>query len=218
MSQTDSFIDEVTEEVKRDRLFQTFRKYGWIAILAVLLIVGGTAWREWQSARFNAQAEATGDAILSALDLPDAGERIEALQALAPEGAESRAVVAMLIAAEQGSEDEEVAAAETLQSVAGNPDLPPIYRQIATYKALAQGGTALPVEERRLQLEAMAQPGNPLRLLAEEQLALIDIETGDTASASERLQRIAVDAEATAGLRLRASRLMLALGVEPDPA
>ena len=44
MSETDSFIDEVTEEVRRDKLFALFRKYGWIGIAAVLLIVGGAAW------------------------------------------------------------------------------------------------------------------------------------------------------------------------------
>ncbi|MFD1808819.1 hypothetical protein ACFSHQ_13850 [Gemmobacter lanyuensis] len=40
MSNPESFIDEVTEEVRRDKLFATFRKYGWIGILAVLGIVG----------------------------------------------------------------------------------------------------------------------------------------------------------------------------------
>jgi fermentation-respiration switch protein FrsA (DUF1100 family) len=41
VSDTDSFIDEVTEEVRRDRLFGLMKRYGWIAALAVLLIVGG---------------------------------------------------------------------------------------------------------------------------------------------------------------------------------
>lgn len=45
MSDTDSFIEEVTEEVRRDRLFGLMRRYGWIAVLAVLLLVGGTAYR-----------------------------------------------------------------------------------------------------------------------------------------------------------------------------
>ena len=36
MSETDSFIDEVNEEVRRDRLYGALRRYGWIAILAVL--------------------------------------------------------------------------------------------------------------------------------------------------------------------------------------
>ena len=36
MSNPDSFIDEVTEEVRRDRLFAMFRKYGWIGVAIVL--------------------------------------------------------------------------------------------------------------------------------------------------------------------------------------
>ena len=38
MSDTDSFIDEVSEEVRRDKLFGYIRKYGWIAITSVLLL------------------------------------------------------------------------------------------------------------------------------------------------------------------------------------
>ena len=41
MSDTDSFIDEVSEEVRRDRLFVLMRKWGWIPILLVVLLVGG---------------------------------------------------------------------------------------------------------------------------------------------------------------------------------
>ena len=43
MSNSETFIDEVTEEVRKDQLFGYIRKYGWIAVLAVLAIVGGTA-------------------------------------------------------------------------------------------------------------------------------------------------------------------------------
>ena len=46
MSNSDSFIDEVTEEVRKDRLFQLFRRYGWIAGVVIVLIVGGAAWNE----------------------------------------------------------------------------------------------------------------------------------------------------------------------------
>lgn len=55
-----------------------------------------------------------------------------------------------------------------------------------------------------------------LRLLASEQLALIDIDAGNTESALERLQSIVVDAEVTAGLRQRATQLIIALGAEPE--
>ena len=40
MSNPDSFIDEVTEEVRRDKLFALFRKWGWVGVLLVVVIVG----------------------------------------------------------------------------------------------------------------------------------------------------------------------------------
>ena len=38
-NQNDSFIDEVTEDLRRDRLFLAMRRYGWIAVLAILVLV-----------------------------------------------------------------------------------------------------------------------------------------------------------------------------------
>ena len=35
-NQNDRFIDEVTEDLRRDRLFQMMRRYGWIAVLLIL--------------------------------------------------------------------------------------------------------------------------------------------------------------------------------------
>jgi len=51
MSDTDSFIDEVNEEVRRDRFYFMLKRYGWIAVLAVILLVGGAAWNEYQKRR-----------------------------------------------------------------------------------------------------------------------------------------------------------------------
>ncbi len=66
MSDTDSFIDEVNEEVRRDRFYGLLRRYGWIAVVAVVAIVGGAAWNEYSKAQERAQAEALGDAMLDA--------------------------------------------------------------------------------------------------------------------------------------------------------
>lgn len=213
MSQSDSFIDEVTEEVRRDRLFRLMRRYGWIAVLIVLLIVGGAAWNEWTKARDRAAAEALGDAILAALDRPDPAAQAEALHAIDAQGAGAQAVVDLLAAAE-GQEEDPAAAARTLLALADRSDVTPIYRQIAAFKAATLPGSGLDDETRRSRLEGLALGGGVMRLLAEEQLAYFDIADGDRQAAIERLQAIVADAEATPGLRRRATQVIVALGGE----
>ncbi|WP_305971129.1 MULTISPECIES: tetratricopeptide repeat protein [unclassified Mameliella] len=212
MSDADSFIDEVTEEVKRDRLYATLRKWGWVGVVIVLLIVGGTAWREWRIASAESQAQAFGDSVLDALDAEEPAQRIDSLTAIEPPTTGGAAILSMLTAAEEGTAGDDADAVARLQAVAANTEIPAIYRQIASYKALTRGASVLPVEERRAGFEALAVPGQPLRLLAEEQLALIEIETGDRDAAIARLERLAEDAEATQGLQRRAGQLIVALG------
>ena len=65
MSNPDSFIEEVTEEVRRDRLFAAFRKYGWIGGLVVLGIVGGAAWNEWQKNQAAARAQGAAHVLVA---------------------------------------------------------------------------------------------------------------------------------------------------------
>ena len=82
VSNNDSFIDEVTEEVRRDRLFAAFRKYGWIGLVLVLGVVGGAAWTEWQKAQSASRAQAFGDAMLDAMDLGAPEDRAAAMAAI----------------------------------------------------------------------------------------------------------------------------------------
>ena len=218
MSDTDSFIEEVSEEVRRDRLFGLMRRYGWIAIVAVLALVGGAAWNEWSKAQTRAQAQSAGDAILAALEADDPSARVSALEAVRGQDITqgAKAVVALLQAAEQGVDDDPVGAQAALESIATDGSLPEIYRQIASFKAASRSDGSLNVDDRRIRLEALSAPGMSLRLLATEQLALLDIDAGNTDAALEKLQSMIVDAEVTAGLRQRASQLIIALGAEPD--
>ncbi|SNR26996.1 tetratricopeptide repeat protein [Puniceibacterium sediminis] len=218
MSNTDSFIDEVTEEVRRDRLYAGFRKYGWIAVLVVILIVGGAAWREYQKAQARSAAQAFGDQITAALESEEPEARIAALKAIETAEPGAQAILSMLLAAELAGADDDAAATQTLQSVANDNAVPLIYRQIASFKALTRSNGGLSVQERRDGFQTLATNANALRLLAEEQLALLDIEEGDTEAALTKLQAILVDSEVTAGLRRRASQLIVSLGGTLDAA
>lgn len=200
MSQTDSFIDEVNDEVRRDRLFATMRRWAPLAVLAVVLLVGGAAVREWRAAGAEAAAEARGEALLRAFEAEDAA----AIAAVDADGA--AAAVAALLAAAVDPE-----AAPALEAAVADPDLPARYRDLAALGAVWAAPDA-PLEERRALLEAVAGPGAPYRLLAEEGLALLALEAGEDADALERLRSILDDAEATPAMRERARQLVVALG------
>lgn len=218
MSDTDSFIEEVTEEVRRDRLFIMFKRYGWIAALVIVVIVGGAAYNEYRKAQARAAAQQLGDDIITALGENNSAERVAALGRVQAQSAGGAAVLGFLTAATQADAGETEQAVAQLNAVAGSGDLPEIYRQIAAFKALTLQADTLPANERRLQFEALAQPGAPLRLLAQEQLALIDIGEGQTEAAIERLQAILRDAEASLDLQQRVSQVIVALGGSLDAA
>lgn len=217
MSDTDSFIEEVSEEVRRDKLFGLMRRYGWIAVVGVVAIVGGASWNEYQKAQTSAAAQATGDALLNALDADESANRLTALQAATLKAGEAEVIRQYLLSAEQANSGDLAAASTTLDAfLEATPETSQIYRDVAELKSLMLGADAIPADERRTRLEFMAQPGQALALLASEQLALIDVAEGNADAALERLQSIILDASVTAGLRQRATQLIVALGGEPE--
>jgi hypothetical protein len=215
VSNTDSFIDEVTEEVRRDRLYGYFRRYGWIAALVIVLIVAAAGYSEFRRAQANAQAQALGDAMLAGLSENDNAARAQVLAGVAAGTPEGGAILAFLTAGVQTEAGEVDLAVETLSGVATNADIPLIYRQVATFKSLTLQVDTLDADARRMGFETLAVPGVPLRMVAEEQLALIEVETGDPEAAIARFRMILEDAEATPGLQRRALQAIVALGGSP---
>lgn len=216
MSNSDGFIEEVTEELRRDQMMAKLKRYGWIAVLAVLLVVGGAAFSEYRKAQVRAQAEGLGDAVLAALDNQDAGERAAAMAAIDGGSARVDAVLAMLTASEQLSADDLDGAVQSLNAVALSSEVPEVYRQIASFKALTLQAETMDADTRKQGFEALAGAGGALRLLAQEQLALIAIQQGDTEGAIATYQAVLSDAGVTPDLQQRALQVIVALGGEPD--
>ena len=218
MSDTDSFIEEVSEEVRRDRMFDLFRRFGWIAVAAVLLLVGGAAWNEWSRSKQQTKAEALGDAVVAALQLEDAAQRAVALQDIQSQTADGQAIVQLLSAAELAADNRASDASTQLAAVRDNDEVQSIYRQIAAFKFLVLPISGSSIEDRQSGLEALISSGSALRVLVEEQLALLDIELGNEADAVVRLQRLLEDSEITPGVRRRVTQLITSLGTMPGEA
>jgi hypothetical protein len=213
VSESDSFINEVTEEVRREKLFDYLRRYGWIGVVVVLTLVGAAAWIEYSNAQERNAAQATGDALLTALEENDPAARAAMIAGVeADDGA--AAVAALLTAATQEEAGDVSAAAATLNALAVNTDVPEMYRDLASFKA-----AMLPSDDyagRMAALEALARPGKPFRLLALEQMAYVTLSAGDAPGAIKFMQEIEEDAAVTRGLQERVQTLMVALG-EPLP-
>lgn len=220
MSNPDSFIDEVTEEVRRDRLYAMFRKYGWIGGLLVLGIVGGAAYVEWEKSKAVARAEGFGEAMLDALDVGGTAERRAAMAAVPADGTQAALKALMLASDPAGdlpqSKAEALAALEALIADASQPE---IYRDMATLRRVMVAGADLPLADRRAALEGISAPGRAFRVMAAEQLAYLMIEEGKAEGAIAALSALMQDQEATQGVRARAAQMITALGGSlPDMA
>ncbi len=216
MTSTDSFIEEVTEEVRRDRLFGYFRRYGWVAAVLVVLLVAAAAWNEYSKATERAESEARGDAILEALEAEGGEARAKALEAIKSSGPYT-SVVAMLLAGEAVESDDYTAATAALRGVIEDDGQPDLYRDLAMLKLAIVSAADSEPADRIAMLETLSAAGAPFRVFAEEQIALAEIESGETGNALERLRALVEDSEAGAGLRQRARLLIVAMGGDADP-
>jgi hypothetical protein len=215
VANTDSFINEVTEEVRRDRLFAALRRWGWLGVLLVIVLVGGAAWNEWRKAEARAEAEARGDALLGALEASDPMAQAAALEALRS-GGPAEPIVALLAAAQAAGSEGEAAAAERLRALSADPAVPQLYRDLAALKAMTLGAGEVPPDERIAALEPLSAPGGAFRALALEQIALAHAEAGRPDEAIAILTDLLGAADVSGALQRRAAQMILALGGSLD--
>ncbi len=205
MSETDSFIDEVTEEVRRDRLFALMRKYGWIGVSLIVLIVAGSGVVEYRRAKAEAQAQAFGDQVLAAVA---AEKRAEALAAISAD-AGGRAALRDLLAAADLVEAGDLAAADAKLSAISTEGLPAALGDLIAFKrALISSDKAL----KQAEFTRLSAAGAGLRPLALEALALMALEAGDTKAATAQLKAILQEPELSQGLKRRVGEVLVTLG------
>ncbi|WP_116082721.1 hypothetical protein [Tropicimonas sp. IMCC34011] len=216
MSNNESFIDEVNDEVRRDRLFRMMKRWGWIPILLVVLLVAGAAWYEYRQSREIAEARAFGDAVLTALELPDDAARTDALAEIrAAEG--EMPVLSLLLAAERLAGSDPEASAEALRPVVADADISRIYGDLAAFKMVLLGEAGGVDNTTRAQLlERIATPGAPYRALAMEQQAIDLAAAGEDDQALELAQSLLDEPNLTQGLIRRVTQLIVALEGEPE--
>lgn len=207
MSETDSFIQEVTEEVRQDRMFALWKKWAPYVIGAVAVIVGGAAYWSWQQAQTKAEAEARGGILLNT-DL----EKPEEVAALADKvDGPGKLIAEMTAAAAQVQAGETEAAAKTYAEIAGRAGLPPEYRDLAVLQAIRLGADGIDADA---EIARVADGDGPYRLLGKELRAARAAAAGQLEAAHKEMNEILADPGLTAGLQQRIVALLLATGGE----
>ncbi|MFK5996616.1 MAG: hypothetical protein QM492_00745 [Rhodobacterales bacterium] len=214
MSETDSFIEEVTDEVRKDRLYAYYKKYGWIVGLAIVLIVGGASYLEWSKSQAIVAAEARGDAIAVALSKKTPTEQVAALQSLSADAGAAAVLLQFQEATILIQDGQKGAALAALDKIAQSDSTSPIYRDLARFKALVLRGKDMDVAKRLTAFQGLATPGNALRPLALEQIAIAKLDAGDEKAAIDQLKQLLEEPNLPAGVQQRAIQLLVSLGGE----
>ena len=214
MSDSNSFIEEVTEEVQRDRLFALLRRYGWIAVVLVVALVGGASWNEWRKSQARAEAQALGDAVLAAIEDNDtAVARAGALAAIEA-NSEAQPLLDLFVGASHVQAEDPAAAIRALEALAADAEKPTVYRDLAALKIILLGPEGASRAVRAEFIEQISVPGAPYRLLGREQRVYLHLEAGETDAARTLAEEVVQEAGVTEGLRQRMNQLILALGGE----
>lgn len=209
---TDSFIDEVTDEVRRDRLYLLMRRFGWIGVLVIVVIVGGAAWREYANTRNQAEAESWGDAVLAAQKSDDP---VAALAALQPVGNPDRGALGELLTAGAALDAQDSATAGTHLESAVTAAQDPALRDLARLKVVLAMGETMDPAARDAALAELSKPGAPFRLLALEQKAVALIAAGRDQDALNLIREIMAEDGVSQALNTRLTEMMITLGAEP---
>ncbi|MTH62686.1 tetratricopeptide repeat protein [Paracoccus shanxieyensis] len=215
-NQNDSFIDEVTDDLRRDRLFKAMRRFGWIPIVLILAVVGGAIWRENAASRAEAEARAWGDAVLAAQDAPD---RVAAFSGIDAQGSAGRAMLGQMLAAgAQADAGQGAEASKRLLDAAATVSDDPILHDMAVLKAVMVAGPSMDAAERDRLLSDLSKPGAPFELLALEQKAVALIGAGRTEDAIMLIRQIQQKSGLSEPLRRRLAEMMITLGAPATQA
>lgn len=218
--QDDSFIREVNEELRSDRMRDAWRRYGRFLIAAAVLLVLGTAgwrgWEYWQSR----QAAQSGDIFMTALQQIEQGNLDgagETLQKLEQEGHGAYPVLAQLRAATLLSEAGDTAAAISAFSTIGKDrSVPEAIRDAAKLRAGWLMVDTATYDQVSAEVETLSTDGNPFRFSAREVLGLTAYRLRDYERAQQWFEDIANDTDAPRNTLNRAQIMLEVMAADGE--
>lgn len=212
MTQHHNILQEIEEDLERQKLEELWKRYGsWVLVAAVLIVLataGISAGHAWRSQ----QQQKTTAALIGILDSSpaDAGKRIAPLEAFAQKHhGTTQAVLAQLQAAGLAAQEGDAGKAVALyDAIAANTKADPAFRQLADLLAVrAQMDSGDPVILQK-RLQPLLADNAPWRASAREDEAFLALRAGDKAKARQLFVELSQDAGAPQNLAARAADMV----------
>lgn len=217
-NETDTFVQEVDERLREERMLAFAKRYGpWIAAALVLLLVAIGGWQWWQEEQRN-RARAHADRYAAALELMGGGDVAaakEALEELTRSGPRAYRVMARMqhaaLLVREGDLQGAIAGFDQAAEMARDP----VLRESAQLRAAYLAADTQDFEALQARLEPLIESESRLSFLARELLAIEAWEAGQTELARSTLQDLSLAFDAPEGVRQRAQVALAVVGPAP---
>jgi hypothetical protein len=219
---SETFLREVDENLRRDRVRDFGKKYGtWIIAAVILFLIASGAFIWWQQHQVN---RSEGEVEQLAQIYRDVGsgnvtKAPQQLDGLADSGSKAVRASAMFTRAALALQlnDTKTATAK-YREIAADSGLPKPYRDAALIRQTALEFDQIKPDEVISRLEPFAKPGNAWFGTAGEMTALAKIKQGKNDEAARLFAAIAKDKNVPDAIRSRAVQIAGSLGVDASSA
>jgi hypothetical protein len=218
----ETFLREVDENLRRDRLQDFGKKYGiWLIAAVVLFLAATGGWIYWQQKQVQKSGEQVEQLAqiyrnFGAGDLTSGSRKLDELGKSGSEGVRTSALFASAaLAIEQNNLK---LATDKFREIAADDGLPKPYRDLALIRQTALEFDRLKPEEVISRLEPLAKPGQPWFGSAGEMTATALIKQGKKEEAGRLYASIAKDSTVPEAIRERSVQIASSLGVDASSA
>ena len=214
----ETFLREVDENLREDRLRDFGKRYGGWIVGGILLFLGAVGgWLYWQDREIK-KAQAQSETLaaiyadIAAQKVANVPQRLKPLEESSNEIVSATARLTRAAVALE-SNDRQTALAQ-YKSLADDKGMPKPYRDLATVRAVALEFDSLKPEQVVERLAPLTKKGEPWFGSAGELTAMAYLKQGQKAKAGRLFAEIAADQQVPPTIRTRAVQLAGTLGVD----
>ena len=219
---TETFLKEVDENLRRDRIRDFFKANSAWLIVALVVFLAACAGIIWYQQHRVQRSEAEVEQIATISKDIGAGNTAKVpqqLDQLSQSGSKGvRATALFTRAAFALQQNDTKTAIATYQKINADSSLPDAYRNAALIRQTAIEFDQLQPQQVIARLQPLTKPGDPWFGSAGEMTALALIKQGKTKEAGQLFASIAKDSNAPPSVRNRAVQISGSLGVDSSAA